>query len=241
MHILVTRPLDQAVRTENRLTAMGHRVSLAPMLEIAYSVPPGLDARLFQAILVTSANAVRALSRHANREAFISLPLIAVGDRTAEAASDAGFQHVRSADGTVEALAAHVVDILEPRDGALLYAAGRDRAGDLEGRLRHAGFQVEVAISYAARTIDRFPPTVLNDLVTGRIDAILLYSARSAGAFLSALQNHEVGIDRLAGQCVFGVMSDSVATPLKRAGLPDSRIRIPESPNETALLRSLGL
>ena len=55
-------------------------------------------------IIVTSANAVRAVQSDLAKSPLLKLPLFAVGERTAAAASAAGFAKVRSADGDATAL-----------------------------------------------------------------------------------------------------------------------------------------
>ena len=63
MHLLVTRPETEAARTTRQLEAMGHRVTIAPLLEIVTETPP-LDIRGVQALVLTSRNAVHALRLH---------------------------------------------------------------------------------------------------------------------------------------------------------------------------------
>ncbi len=78
-------------------------------------------------VIITSANAPAAIAGNPAREALLALPLLAVGQRSAEAARAAGFTEVTSAGGDVRdllrALATRRLDKVAP----LLYLAGEDR------------------------------------------------------------------------------------------------------------------
>ena len=107
--VLVTRPEPGAGETAARVTALGLRPIIAPLLMIAQrhaTLPP--SARV-QAIVATSRNAIPALPashRH--------LPLFAVGAATARRARAAGFEQVTSADADAEALAVLLAQSLRP-------------------------------------------------------------------------------------------------------------------------------
>src|SRR5262245_47502885 len=105
MHLLVTRPEQQGQRTTAVLRARGHRVTHGPMLRIVANAQVDLDGGPYAAIAVTSANAIDAIADHPEKSALLNVPVLAVGERTAEAARNAGFTHVVSADGDVARLA----------------------------------------------------------------------------------------------------------------------------------------
>src|SRR3546814_4295578 len=104
MRILVTRPREDAAGLVTALTARGHAVLLEPLLAIvprdAVDWPEGHQQA--QALLVSSANGVRAFARADSRR---GLPVYAVGDASAAAARQCGFDRVESAAGDVHDLA----------------------------------------------------------------------------------------------------------------------------------------
>src|SRR5262249_40353142 len=108
--VAITRALPDAERTAERLRQRGAEPIIAPLLEVA---PRTFDTNLsgVQALLVTSANGVRAA---ANALQERTLPLLTVGDATARAAREAGFTDVRSASGDARALAAPAGSSLDP-------------------------------------------------------------------------------------------------------------------------------
>src|SRR5215207_2067037 len=99
MRLLVTRPGDDADRTAGALRARGHEPVAVPLLAIEFCAPAELGAGPFAAVVMTSANAARAIAAHAQRTALVALPLFTVGAHTAEVARDTGFATVTSSDG----------------------------------------------------------------------------------------------------------------------------------------------
>ena len=136
------------------MATRGHEALIEPLLEItlaeASALPLELDA--FQALLVTSANGLRAFAALTERR---DLPVFAVGPASAEAATAAGFARVESAEGDVDDLIRLVRDRLSPDEGVLLHGAGKTLAGDLKGELEAAGFTVTRAVLYTAASVSR--------------------------------------------------------------------------------------
>jgi hypothetical protein len=123
-----SRPLEDARETEAYLKQRGHEAVVAPLLTVNFHTGPQIDLAGVQAILATSANGVRALSRRTQRR---DLPLFAVGPQTALAARDAGFSIVKSAEGDSLALAKSVPNWASAANGPLLHASGADGEGKL--------------------------------------------------------------------------------------------------------------
>jgi uroporphyrinogen-III synthase len=183
MRLLVTRPEPEATRTAERLRALGHEPVMAPLLEAIFLDPP---QPAFQpaAILLTSGNGLRGLLRWSFPASWLDIPVFAVGDRTAEAARDAGFSKVLSANGDGDALATLAIAALAPGAGTLLYPAAVDRAGNWPERLIAAGHALSLVEVYRMDPATRLPDSVANDLRQRRIDGVLLYSPRTAKTFV---------------------------------------------------------
>ena len=227
MHVLLTRPEADAARTAQALTARGHTVLVAPLMRL--ETVDGAFGGPFAAVLLTSANAARALTDSARAE-LTRLPTFTVGARTARAAREAGFTQVESADG---ALADLVRLVRARRPGErLLYLAGEDRAGDLAGALAVHGIVVETAVVYRTVPADALPAEAARALTEGRIDAVLHYSRRSALTLLhlatrAGLLNATLS---LAHYC----LSDDVAAVLRESGA--GQVFAAAVPTEAALL-----
>jgi uroporphyrinogen-III synthase len=230
VRLLLTRPSHDAERTGAALRARGHSVVIASLLDIQPIADAEIDAGPWAAVLVTSANAAHAISRHSRRDVLLGVPVFAVGERSAQTFGDVGFTSVTSADGNVIALAKLVAARLRT-PARLLYLAGEERSGDLAGVLRAQGFAVETVVVYRAVTAEQFPPAAADALASG-LDGVLHYSRRSAQTYVEAARHSDMLAKALglAHYC----LSAQVAEPLAAAGA--ERISIAAQPNEAALL-----
>jgi uroporphyrinogen-III synthase len=231
VRILLTRPKADAERTATALRARGHDVVIAPLLDIELLSDPDLGAGPWRAILVTSANAVRAIAQHRRRDELRGVAVFTVGQHTAQAMRNAGFTDVASADGNVTDLAKLVAGRVKSQE-RLLYLAGEERSGDLGGLLRAQDFAVHTALIYravAARTLPGYAAAA----VQAGIHGVLHFSRRSAEAYVSAVHEgglQEAGLTRPVHFC----LSARVAEPLKKAGV--DHIRVASRPDEAALI-----
>ena len=214
------------------LVARGVDAVLAPLLEIEPVAGRGVDLAGVRALLVTSANGARALAAATERR---DLTVLAVGDASARAAREAGFADVEAAGGDVESLAALVRTRLAPSQGALLHAAGRERAGDLAALLAPDGFTVWRAVLYRAHPVAALPATAEAALRDGVLDAVLLYSPRTAGTFvrLVCAAGLAPSCARLAAAC----LSPSVADVAR--ALPWRRVAVADTPTEDTLIAAM--
>jgi uroporphyrinogen-III synthase len=211
MRLLVTRPEPEASRTAKILERLGHEPIVSPLFRLRLLDAP-LPMRRFQAVLVTSTNAVRALAEHPERQLVKSIPLLAVGDQTAVAAKRAGFAEARSAGGAVADLADFARKVCNPESGPLLYAAGAVRTGDLEGRLRQTGFKVEVHVLYDMEPTSGLTEEAVQALSEHRLDGVLVYSRRAASALTLALRG--AGLAPLSRDISCFCLSRAAAEPL---------------------------
>jgi uroporphyrinogen-III synthase len=231
MRILVLRPLDDAERSASAIAARGNEPVVAPLFEVARlqeAAPPGE----FDALVLASGNAVPALAD--GPAAWRSLPLFAVGARTAAKAREAGFEDARSADGDRDDLIELVKSNLQP-PARLLLVLARDRREDLPARLGEAGFEVTIWTAYAAHAAETLPEAAAAPLREGTIDAVLHYSARGAQTYLRLARLAELGDEALAPTHV--TLSADVAGPLIEAGA--GTVLVAEHPEEAAMLAAL--
>ncbi|HEX2115823.1 MAG TPA: uroporphyrinogen-III synthase [Alphaproteobacteria bacterium] len=191
MRILVTRPREDSERLAQLLEAKGHQVLIEPLFTIEPVLDTPLDLEIVQALLMTSANGVRAFAFRSPRR---DLRVFAVGDATAEAARAFGFADVESAGGDVGDLARLVRERARPEDGALLHTAGSATAGDLAGDLQAAGFEVRRAVLYRSEAASALSAELCTALREGRIDLALFFSPRTARTFVSLAK--AAGVDR---------------------------------------------
>lgn len=234
MHLLLTRPEPDAGRAAQALQALGYTVTISPLMRFRPLLDVRLPKRRYQAVLVTSANAVRTLLDHAERALFADCLLLAVGDRTALMARRAGFDKAQSAGGSVDELVALVESSCRTDAGPLIYLAGKARIGDLEGRLEAVGYSVDVRVVYDMEDAGGLSEAAIDALRSGEIDGVLIYSQRSAAAFALALR--VAGLAPLSGVHAF-CLSEAAAQPL--ATVIDGPVHVAEKPDQVHLFATV--
>jgi uroporphyrinogen-III synthase len=233
MRLLVTRPDPDGERTAGALRLRGHAVLLAPLLQMEV-VPAGWPDQDYAAIVLTSANAARAIQAHAQREKLTLLTVFTVGPHTAEAAHRAGFSDVQCANGDKDDLAKLLSTRFGPAGRPVLYLASEDRAGDLE--LALSGAKIVTAVVYRMAKAQFFPAEVISALSQRQIDGVLHFSRRSAEAYIHCAG--AAGVTDRALEPSHYCLSRQVAGPLAAAGVVG--IQIAPRPNEAALIGLLN-
>jgi uroporphyrinogen-III synthase len=236
MLVLLTRAMDEAMRSAANVAALGHHAILSPVLEMT---PTGAEwpAGVIDGVLATSAQAFELLSVSPEwpaPEARRLMPLYVVGERTHAAALERGFEGRAMVAHDAKSLASDLAALLDGGAPArLVYLAGRDRKPDLEAGLKAAGHAVEAIEVYAAEPADALNPEAAALVESGEIGAVLHYSRRSAQLFLGL--SRAVGLD-IAGLTHVAISADA-AGPLTDAGLKS--VRIAGEPKEQAMLALL--
>jgi uroporphyrinogen-III synthase len=226
MRLLVTRPLEDAETLERRLEALGHQVITSPLLTISPRAGIAIPPESYQALALTSANAVRCLERSKLLDGLRHLPVMAVGPQSAAAARQAGFDNITEAGGDGIGLARHIIGALDPKAGPVLYLSGLDTASDFIGLLERGGLSTRRVIVYEAK-----PAATLAPEAAGA-EGVLLYSPRSAKIWLDLAKRHSIPADVMVHYC----LSANIA-----AILPDAFARrVAARPVEDALLEIIG-
>jgi len=233
MRLLVTRPVEDSEKLAAKLRALGHEAVVAPLMTVRFFDGPPLAFDGVQAILATSANGVRALSR---RNARRDIAVFAVGPQTAETARENGFGKVAGADGDAAALTETATAKLDPARGALFHAAGAETAGDLRQRLEARGFTVVSQVLYEAQPLTRLPSTAADAFKADAFDGVLVFSPRSAKILsgLVAAAGLSSHCARLDAYCISTAAGEAL-NPLAFA-----RVAVASAPNEEAMLNLLA-
>ena len=176
--VLVVRPEPGSTRTLARLRTLGVDAAALPLFATAPVPWDAPDPAAHDALLITSANAVRHAAPTLARLAH--LPVIAVGAQTAEAARTAGLTvAIVGTGGVAEALAA--ASFTRP-----LHLAGRD----------HIDSGHPTRIVYASDTIAA-DPAAFASAAQHRI--VLLHSVRAAARVAALLPDRSaIGIAALS-------------------------------------------
>lgn len=211
MRIIVTRPKEDAAPLIRELANIGVDAIAAPLFDIRLLPNPNLPKKPWQAILVTSANGIRALVHAVGTQALRKVPVLAVGEATARQANEAGFHNVVSAKGDLTALCKLAVEQLTPQKGPLLYAAGKTVSGDLKALLEAENFSVWKTILYEAIPL-ALPSNVISALAEGSADAVALFSKRAAKLWVEEIRKTDMceNAEKLPHLCLSPAIVDMI-------------------------------
>lgn len=176
--ILVTRPIDEANLTAEKLELAGHRVVLAPMLKVepvSFEIP---DEN--RSIIITSKNGARmGLSNIGNK----ARPIFAVGDKTADEARALGFTNITVGPGTARKMVPMLLEAGISETRKYTHLCGNALAYNICDVLAGEGLDAENTITYQTRGQRSLGVGVQEALNEGEIDIALFYSPRTATIF----------------------------------------------------------
>jgi uroporphyrinogen-III synthase len=182
--VIIVRPEPGASATAARASALGLMAVTIPLFAVEPVDWQGPDPAAFDALLITSANAVRQAGSQLAQLA--ELPCHAVGEATATAARDAGLNVVATGASNAQAL----IDTMTSQDHrAILWLAGEERSPLSAGKARIAA----ITCYRAAEIAD--PPGWAAAIASPAI--VLLHSARAArraAALAGAARPHLIAI-----------------------------------------------
>lgn len=181
--LLILRPLDGALQTARRAKDLGLRTVADPLFTVESIAWTGPAAQGFDALLLTSANAVT--YGGAQLDIYKPLPVLAVGQKTATAAENAGWHLAITGDSSGQQL----LDQL-PADQ---YCNILWLAGEQHSALDPGERQLQIVPVYRSRAI------ALGEKATACLQeetVILVHSARAAQHLVSELDRLQIKRDR---------------------------------------------
>jgi uroporphyrinogen-III synthase len=197
--ILLTRPQSGSERFGAALRAQipEAEILISPLIDIEYICPPP-NIAAYGGIVFTSVHGVELFQNHDVPE---HMPCFAVGPRTAQAASDAGFL-VEKSNGNSAALVKMILS--HPNLGQLLHVHGEHTRGEVAKQLSQSGCPCESMVVYA-QTAKLLSSRVIKTVQGGNPLILPLFSPRTAILLLEQMTP-------TAGSHIVA-MSKSVAEP----------------------------
>ena len=190
MNILITRPLIDAEDLMAKLFSLGHKIIHLPTLKIIPAKLNPIDFKQFNALIFTSANAIRNLKV---TEQDKSKLCFCVGAITEKIARSKGFNNTISAGGTVNALKNLIVNSDQINDKSkIAYFCGDNISYDLDIELKKAGINIIKIVNYFSEKITDLNEQNKKIIENHPPDIIFVYSARSALSFLEIVKNHSL-------------------------------------------------
>ena len=206
--LLLTRPSNEVEEMMRALIQRGFKVIVDPMLHIRPVDCPPLNLKNVQALVTTSINGIRRLSQLTPHR---HVPFYVVGDVSAHQARQMGFNAVYAAQGSVDHLARLLIEKLNPSAGKIIYVSGQEIKKDLVHLLSTHGYDVERIIAYHALAASSLKSETQEALITGRLNAVLFFSPRTAEVFVTLTRAYAKAFERIVALC----LSSEVVKPLK--------------------------
>ncbi len=236
MRLLVTRPEQDSVVFKAELVALGHEVTIEPLLTISTANTDDIDLDGAQALIATSRNGLHALAKGSKLEAAKSLLLFAVGPGTAATARKMGFTSIVEGPSNARELVPVIAEHAEVNGGPLVHLAGDMVTANFVDELHRLGFFVTQPIVYTTQVAERFASPTVASMRNKRIDGVILLSPRTAEVYTGLVRQHNLR-DACRGIVHFCI---SAATADRLASLEGLPVKITERPNLQEMLALVG-
>lgn len=220
---LITRTLPGADVTAQKVANLGYEPIVLPAA-ILKPTNAQIEIDGVQALLVTSSNAPHLAILNPE---IIALPVYAVGDATAMAARNAGFENVVSAGGDASTLAVLVADRLKPQNGALMHLRGHEVAGDVAGLLGACKFEVRATEIY--ETIDNPEFMEQINLTIAHNNGIIMFHSPKGAARFRKYADFGL-LNKWSAICISQAASVPIDEPIWE------KLIVASKPNEAAML-----
>ncbi len=131
------------------------------------------------------------------------LPIFCIGKATADAARQKGFIHIQCGTGTAQGLLellrvwcvsqelSHQKEARQSRKLSFCWLGGQDVQLDISAYSPY-GSKIIRNICYEMIPRSSFPSAIIEELVAGKITAVMSLSARTLGAFVQLLYKHDI-------------------------------------------------
>ncbi len=190
MNVLITRPLIDAEDLMGKLFSLGHKIIHLPTLKISSVNNDPIDISKYDALVFTSANAIRNLkvkSKNIDKLCFC------VGSITEKIARNSGYNNTISAGGNVNALKNLIMNSSEiNKKSKIAYFCGDNLTSELDEELNKEGLNVEKFINYTSEMITELNEKNKIIISSHPPDIIFVYSARSAESFIGIVKKYSL-------------------------------------------------
>jgi uroporphyrinogen-III synthase len=190
MNILITRPLIDAEDLMGKFFSLGHKIIHIPTLKISSAKTKPIDVSQYNALIFTSANAIRNLKVTKEDKSKLCF---CVGSITEKIARMSGYNNTISAGGTVNALKNLIISSNQINEKSkIAYFCGDNISYDLNLELKREGIKTNKIINYTSEKITELNKENKKIIFSHPPDIIFVYSARSAASFVEIVKKYSL-------------------------------------------------
>ena len=219
--ILLTRPRDRSEAFAADIADCGWTSMIWPLLTIQNRLSRPVAPAQDQSLIFTSVRAVDALPDPIPTRT----PAICVGPATSAAARRRGFAAVTDVGGDADDLVRSLTNAPPRR---YIHLRGVHSRGEVAARLTAAGRPTDETIVYEAVASRKAPPTIDTAFQGRKIQAVALFSPRSAAIF-----ERVAGDGWLDGQVTAFAISHAAAAPVRNMGF--AKVIVASQPDGEAM------
>ena len=223
MNIVLTRPLIDTENLMSKLLTMGHQIIHLPTLKISEIKTDDIDLSRFDALIFTSANAVRFFRyKNANKEIIC----FCVGLITEKKIRGHGFKNTISADGNVNALKNLIINSQAlNKKSKIAYICGDNITTDLDEELSKENLIVKKIMNYKSEKISTLNEKNIDILKKFTPNLIFIYSLRSAESLTDIIRKYS--LEGMMTQCTLMCISGKIKNYFNKTGLKNTKIFLP--------------
>lgn len=209
--IIITRPIDDAKTTAEILTDNGFDYFIEPAMSVEIIKNENLKNKFsnYEAIIITSKNAIRALKEYGGYESY---KIIALGETTNSFAKGLGFITTEYAGENIKELQKFIEASYTGKK--LLYASGEVITKELN--IYNCGADVIRIPVYKTTPSVHLSEKFIEHLRNGKFSAIMFFSSKTAEIFNELINKHQ--LEKHKGTLHAICLSNNIAEKIKNYG-----------------------
>jgi uroporphyrinogen-III synthase len=153
---------------------------------------PNLQSKKIQAILITSQNAIFALTQLAIEKNVL---ILTISKKTALAVKNLGYQNTIFANNSANSLLNLAKETLTnnlTNDDLVIYLSGEIITLDLAKKLQNLGFLAEKIVVYKTRESAELLPKTISEIIAGNVTEIWFYSKNTVKIFYKLAKKYNL-------------------------------------------------
>lgn len=224
MNILITRPYDLAINSQNKISKLGKKSIVVPFILIKH-LGIKIEDDDYNYIVLTSQNAIDAFE---NNPWMKNKLILVVGSKTKELLLKKGCKEILLCEMNVNDLINSIYRTI-PIPANILYICGDYLSYDLKSSLKSKGYSVKSKVVYNSGTIIELSKDEIAQ-INKSVKIVMFYSPRTAQIFTDLVLKHNIYTINKVAICISEKCADNIVN------LQWRKVKIASTSNETKML-----
>ena len=190
--ILILRQKERALPLQNFLIKKGYKVIIEPIFNIKPLPLKNINFKDFCAIMITSANTIKVLSKNNNFDKFKKIKTFCVGKITHKIAKNEGFNCINTQAYSAITLEKEIIKKIKPSNKKILILGGEKLAHDPSSNFNKAKLQSERIIIYKTLANNSLSKKSIEVINNKTISNIVIYSPETAKTFIKLSKKYNL-------------------------------------------------